>query len=130
MKKFRTLLVLLLTIVLTGCGNTKSLTCTAVDETVESTKNSTLRVKVKDKKIQDMRFTVDMLFPVEMQSQRQSYINEIKRTKPFIEATLIDGGIRMVTKMEDGSFIGIDAEQEITVSELREVLEIQGYTCK
>lgn len=130
MKKFRTLLVLLLTIVLTGCGNTKSLTCTAVDETAESTKNSTLRVKVKDKKIQDMRFTVDMLFPVEMQSQRQSYINEIKRTKPFIEATLIDGGIRMVTKMEDGSFIGIDAEQEITVSELREVLEIQGYTCK
>lgn len=130
MKRYGILVVLLLVLTLTGCSDAKRLTCTSTDESDGTTKFSTLNIKVKDKEVKDMKFTVDMIFPAEAQNQRQTYIDNIKRTKPFIDATLIDGGIRMVTKMEDGSFIGIDAGQEITISELREVLEVQGYTCK
>lgn len=130
MKKYGMFIVLVLIVLLTGCSETKKLVCTDRDDSSEIQKMSNLVIKVKDKKIKDMRFTVDMIFPANVQNQRQSYINEIKRTKPYMEATLIDNGIRLVTKMEDGSFIGIDAGQEITVSELREVLELQGYTCK
>lgn len=130
MKKYGMFIALVLIVLLTGCSETKKLVCTDRDDSSEIQKMSNLVIKVKDKKIKDMRFTVDMIFPANVQNQRQSYINEIKRTKPYMEATLIDNGIRLVTKMEDGSFIGIDAGQEITVSELREVLELQGYTCK
>lgn len=130
LKKRWIVIILLVMLSLTGCNSTKKLTCTATDDSSEIKKMSNLNIKVKDKKIKDMKFTVDMIFPDSSQNQRQSYINEIKRTKPYMQATLIDGGIRIVTEMEDGSFIGIDAGQEITISELREVLEIQGYTCK
>jgi len=112
------------------CKDTKKLTCTDEDVSSDIKKISDLSIKVKDKQIKDMTFTVDMIFPKESLSQRQSYMDEIRRTKPYMDVSLIDSGIRIVTEMEDGSFIGIDAGQEITISELKEVLEIQGYTCK
>ncbi len=129
MKKKGIVLVLIMTFFLTGCTSTKKLTCIAIDDSSDMKKTSNLVIKVKDKEIKDMKFTVDMIFPEEAQSQIQSYINEIQRSKPYMQVIRINGGIRLITKMEDGSFIGIDAGQEITISELREVLEIQGYTC-
>jgi len=130
MRKKWIVIIFLVMLSLTGCKDTKKLTCTDEDVSSDIKKISDLSIKVKDKQIKDMTFTVDMIFPKESLSQRQSYMDEIRRTKPYMDVSLIDSGIRIVTEMEDGSFIGIDAGQEITISELKEVLEIQGYTCK
>ena len=47
-----------------------------------------------------------------------------------MSASITDKGIRFVTKEHGGNFIGIDTTQDITISELKQVLEVQGYTCK
>ncbi len=130
MKKRYIILLLTLLLILTGCKDNKKLTCTSKDDSSEIKKISTLNIKVKDKTISDMKFTVDMIFPEAYQNQRQNYINEIKSTKPYMQTSLIDGGIRIVTEMDDGSFIGIKTDQEVSYNELKEVLEVQGYTCK
>lgn len=110
--------------------NTKSLTCTASGTSSDIKTKSTLEVKINNKKIKDMVFTVDMIFPDNMLDQRQDYVNMIRQTKPYMRASVTDKGIRFVTTKRGGSFIGIDTSQEITTSELKQVLEIQGYTCK
>lgn len=130
MKKRYMLFILFTLLILTGCSDTKKLTCTSTDESSDIKKYSTLEVKVKESKIKDIKFTVEMIFPESSMSQRQSMINEIKRTKPYMQATLIDNGIRLITVDKDDSFIGIPTDQEITYSELKEVLELQDYTCK
>lgn len=124
------LVVFLVIIYLIDSKNTKTLTCTASGTSSDIKTESNLEIKVDDKKIKDMEFTVNMIFPEELLDQRQSYVNMIRQTKPYMSATVTDDGIRFVTREHGGSFIGIDTSQEITVSELKQVLEIQGYTCK
>lgn len=124
------IIALIVVIILINSRDTKKLICRATDDSSTIKTESELVIKVKDKKVKDMDFTVDMIFPREQLSQRYSYINTIKQTKPYMNATIIDEGIKLVTEMEDGSFIGIDAEQEVTIAELKQVLEIQGYTCE
>lgn len=124
------LVVFLVIIYLIDSKNTKILTCTASGISSDIKTESNLEIKVDDKKIKDMEFTVNMIFPEELLDQRQSYVNMIRQTKPYMSATVTDDGIRFVTREHGGSFIGIDTSQEITVSELQQVLEIQGYTCK
>ena len=110
--------------------NTKTLICKAEDTSSNIQTKSHLEIKVNNKKIKDMKFTVDMLFPEELLEQRQNYVNAVRQTKPYMSASVTDKGIRLVTKEHGGSFIGINTSQEITISELKQVLEVQGYTCK
>lgn len=124
------IILLILMFMLTGCGNKKTLTCTSTDESSELKKYSTLTIKVKENKIDDMKFVVDIIFPTEYLSQRQAMMNEIKTSKPYMQVVAIDNGIRLITEDKNNSFIGIPTDQEITYSELKEVLELQDYTCK
>ncbi len=124
------LVVFLVIIYLIDSKNTKTLTCTASVTSSNIKTESNLEIKVNNKKIKDMVFTVNMIFPEELLDQRQSYVNMIRQTKPYMSTSVTDDGIRFVTREHGGSFIGIDTSQEITVSELQQVLEVQGYTCK
>lgn len=122
---FSTLLLLL-----TGCGDTKTLTCTASGENGDTKTDSTLVIKVNDDKVSSMKFTVDMIFPEEYQNQLQAMAYNIKMSKPYMQVSVIENGIRLITEDANDSFIGIDIGQEITYGELKEVLELQDYICE
>ena len=122
---FSTLLLLL-----TGCGDTKTLTCTASGENGDTKTDSTLVIKVNDDKVSSMKFTVDMIFPEEYQNQLQAMAYNIKMSKPYMQVSVIENGIRLITEDANDSFIGIDIGQEITYGELKEVLELQDYVCE
>ena len=124
------LIIFVIAIYLIYSKNTKSLICTATGTSSDIKTESTLDIKVNNKKIKDMVFTVDMIFPEELLNQRQDYVNMIRQTKPYMRASVTDKGIKLVTTERGGSFIGIDTSQEITISELKQVLEVQGYICK
>ena len=124
------IVLLIIFIAVISSIGTKSLTCTATGKSSDMKTNSKLEIKVKNKKIKDMVFTVDMIFPKELLNQRQSYVDMIRQTKPYMRASVTDEGIRFVTTESGGSFIGIDTSQEMTISELKQVLELQGYNCK
>ena len=109
--------------------NTQTLTCKAHDSSGEMPSKSVLEIKVNKQKIRDMKFTVDFTFPKNLLDQRQSYISYIKQTKPYMQVSITDTGIRLITKKHGSNFIGIDTSQKITIDELKQVLEVQGYKC-
>ena len=129
MKK-RFLVLLLMLIFLTGCGNTQELVCTASNIEDDIKSYSTLEIKIKENKVSDMEFIVDMEFPSEYQTQLPVIANNIKTSKPYMDVSIVDGKIRLVTKDSANSFLGIQMNQEITYGELKEVLELQDYKCK
>lgn len=124
------IIVLIITFTIVDSIGVKELTCTAKGKSSDIKTSSKLEIKVKNQKIKDMKFTLDMILPKDQQNQKEDYINMVRQTKPYMSASVIDNGVRFVTKMQNGSFIGIDADQEMTISELKEVLEVQGYSCK
>ena len=118
-------------VLLTGCGNRESLVCISTTESDEATSYATLDIDIKDNKIYDMEFTVDMEFPEEYTSQLRTIASNIQASKPYMEVYIVDNKIRMITTGDrDDSFLGIKIDQEITYGELKEVLELQGYTCE
>lgn len=119
-----------LLLLLTGCGDTKTLTCTASGENGDTKTDSTLVIKVNDDKVSSMKFTVDMIFPEKYQNQLQAMAYNIKMSKPYMQVSVIENGIRLITEDANDSFIGIDIGQEITYGELKEVLELQDYICE
>ena len=130
MKK-KYMLLLFCIVLSTGCGNRESLVCTSTMESDEATSYATLDIDIKDNKIYDMEFTVDMEFPEEYTSQLRTIASNIQASKPYMEVYIVDNKIRMITTGDrDDSFLGIKIDQEITYGELKEVLELQGYTCK
>lgn len=131
MKKKYILILFCMVFLLTGCGNSESLVCISTSESEDITSYSTLNVVVKDKKIYDMKFTVDMEFPEENTSQLRTIASNIQASKPYMDVYVVDGKVRMITTGDrDDSFLGIKIDQEITYGELKEVLELQGYNCK
>ena len=129
MKK-RFLILLLMLIFLTGCGNTQELVCTASNIEDDIKSYSTLEIKIKENKVSDIEFIVDMEFPSEYQTQLPVIANNIKTSKPYMDVLIVDGKIRLVTKDSANSFLGIQMNQEITYGELKEVLELQDYKCE
>ena len=124
------IILLAVVIILTGCSDTKKLTCTSIENKDDMQTDSVIEIKVKDNRVSDMKFTVDMKFKEGNQQDIQSMADSIKASKPYMDVTLISGGIRLVTTDDKDSFIGIKMDQEITYNELKEVLELQEYVCE
>ena len=76
MKK-KYMLLLFCIVLLTGCGNRESLVCTSTTESDEATSYATLDIDIKDNKIYDIEFTVDMEFPEEYTSQLRAIASNI-----------------------------------------------------
>ena len=130
MKKSYIILLLVMVIMFTGCSDTKKLTCKSIENKDDKQTDSVIEIKVKDNRVADMKFTVGMTFKEGNQQDIQSMADSIKASKPYMDVTLINGGIRLVTTDDKDSFIGIKMDQEITYNELKEVLELQEYVCE
>ena len=128
MKKYW--LLLFVVFMMIGCGNSQKLTCTFDDESEDIKKYSKIEVKVKDDRVADMKFTVDMIFPDEYRSQLSNMANSIRSSKPYMKVSLINGGIRLVTDNDKDSFIGIKMNQKITYGEIKGMFELQDYVCE
>ena len=126
----RRIFLFLMVFFLTGCGNSQKLVCTSSDDSEEIKKNSTLEIKVNEDRVVDMKFTVDMIFPDEYRSNINSMAESVRQSKPYMDVYIINSGIRLVTKDDKDNFIGIKMNQKITYGEIKEVLELQGYSCK
>ena len=131
MKKRYVIVFVLMLFCLTGCGDTQKLVCTATTEEGDIKSYSTLEIKIKENKVSNMEFIVDMEFPREYQNQLLMIANNIKNSKPYMDVSIVNGKIRLITQDDpDESFLGIKIDQEITYSELKEVLELQDYQCE
>lgn len=122
------IVVIALSIVISNKG-VETLTCTTEGELYESSAKSKLVISLKDKKIKDMKVSIDLKLDDEMMAQRDLLIQSIEaQGKSEVEAT--DDGIRLSSGMSGSYFSAMGLTKDTKYSELKEVLEVQGFTCK
>lgn len=107
----------------------KSLTCTTEGTLYDSPSKSTLEISLKDDKIKDMYVTIDVKLNDELMTQRDTLIQNIE-AQGKSEATATKDGIRLSSKMGSSFFTSMGLTSNTKYNELKEVLEVQGFTCQ
>lgn len=117
-------------ITLTGCEsqNTKTLTCKTTGEIEDRPSKSTLVVKIKDKEVKDMKLTLEMTLKEEQQPYKQAIINQMKQKTKRVYST--KDGIKAIFDMGSEYFNTLGLSKDVSYNEIKQVLEIQGYTCE
>lgn len=122
------IIVIAISFVISNKGVEK-LICTTEGELYESPSKSKLEISVKDNKIKDMYITIDVTLKEELMAQRDLLIQSIAaQGKSEVEAT--KDGIRLTSGMSGSYFTSMGLTENTKYSELKEVLEVQGFTCK
>lgn len=123
-------LLLFIILSLTGCGNSnsKTLTCTVTDTKDGRTTTSDLVVKVINNEVRDMTLTLDITLPKGAEDYRQAMIYQLSQKTDKIYST--NNGLKAVFDMGSSYFNTLGITKDASYSELKEVLELQGYTCK
>lgn len=107
----------------------EQLVCTTEGELYDSPSKSELVINLKDKKIRDMSITIDIYLDEEMMKERDSLIQMIEmQGKSAVSKT--DKGIRLNSGMNSSYFASLGISEKTHYKELKEVLEVQGFSCK
>ncbi len=122
-------LILLISLVfLTGCGNTKTLNCSVTSKEEGGETVSNLRIKIKDNKIDDMRLTLNMTLSPEQKAYKQTIIEQMQQKTDRVYAT--NDGIKAIFGMDSSYFDNFGISKDAKIGEVKQVLELQGYTCE
>lgn len=122
------ILVIVLSFVITNRG-VDTLTCTTEGELYESPSKSKLEISVKNNKIKDMYITIDVKLNDELMAQRDLLIQNIE-AQGKSEVIETKDGIRLTSGMSGSFFTSMGLTSDTKYNELKEVLEVQGFTCK
>lgn len=122
------ILVIAISFVISNKG-VETLTCTTEGELYESPSKSKLEISVKDNKIKNMYVTIDVKLSDELMEQRDILIQNIA-AQGKSEVTETKDGIRLSSGMGSSYFTSMGLTKDTKYNELKEVLEIQGFTCK
>lgn len=109
--------------------NTKKLVC-SVDSDFQGMKSKiNLDIKIKEQKIKDMDIVIDAILPDEYMNQKQEIINSISASGKM-EATSTKDGIRFTSGIGSEYFKSLGVNINTSYNELKEALELQGFSCK
>ncbi len=124
------LLLLIMLISITGCGNsdTKTLKCSVTNSTDGRNMTSDLKVKVKNDEVKDMTLTLNIELPKDQQANKQAMIYQMRQKTDQVYST--DNGIKAIFGMNSSYFNTLGITKNASYSELKQVLELQGYTCE
>lgn len=109
--------------------NTKKLVC-SVDSDFQGMKSKVnLDIKIKEQKIKDMDIVIDAILPDEYMNQKQEIINSISASGKM-EAISTKDGIRFTSGIGSEYFKSLGVNINTSYNELKEALELQGFSCK
>lgn len=109
--------------------NTKKLVC-SVDSDFQGMKSKiNLDIRIKEQKIKDMDIVIDAILPDEYMNQKQEIINSISASGKM-EATSTEDGIRFTSGIGSEYFKSLGVNINTSYNELKEALELQGFSCK
>lgn len=109
--------------------NIQNLTCTTTGKMYEMDSKTTLKVKLKDNTIKNMNLTIDLIVPKEDPTYKKNLLNYFK-SEGKMQVTSTDEGIRFKMGMQDEYFKTLGLNEKSSYQDLKEALNIQGYTCK
>ncbi len=120
--------VVLISIMVYGSGNTKTLKCSAIGSRDGGTTTSDLEVKIKNNVVKDMTLTLQVEIPEDQQEYKQAMIYQMRQKTDQVSTT--ENGIKAVFGMDSSYFNTFGITKDASYSELKQVLELQGFTCK
>ncbi len=128
--KNKLILLMIMISLITGCGNSnrKVLNCSVTSSEEGTTSKSDLKIKVKNNEIEDMRLTLNMTLSKEQKAYREAIMAQMRQKTDRVYAT--NDGIKAIFGMDSSYFDNFGISKTGTVGELKQVLELQGYTCK
>ena len=109
--------------------NTKKLTCYVNGEFYGMESKTTLESSVKNNEIKKMKISIDVIIPVQYESEKQNLINSI-RSQGKMDVVSTKDGIKLKTGMNSEYFKTLGLSKTTSYGELREALEAQGYDCE
>lgn len=131
MKKGKLLVLsLILVTVLTGCGSNKELSCTMTDSSSGLEVKSSVNVKLKNSKVDDMNVIVDAKIPEELKEQKQVIIDTLKGTDNSFEVSETEDGVRLTAGKDSKYFSNVDLNEKVSYKELKDTFEAEGFKCE
>ncbi len=127
--KSKVFIILIILFMMSGCGSkTKTLYCTATSSEEGRTSESELRIRVKNEEVQDMRLTLNMTLSKEEKAYREMIMDQMRQKTDKVYAT--NEGVKAIFGMDSSYFEGFGISKEASIGEIKQVLELQGYSCK
>lgn len=129
MKSKLFILILFFSLIVTGCGSeTKTLKCTATSNNDIGTTNSDLEIKVRSGEVKDMTLTVEVELTEDNQEYKEAMAYQMLQKTSQVYTT--EKGLRAIFDMDNSYFQTLNISKDASYSELKQVLELQGYTCE
>ncbi len=124
------LLIAFFLVSLTGCGNDhiKTLSCLATNSENGLKTKSDLKITIKDNQVEDMELTLNVVLPDGEQSYKQAMMSQMRQKTSKVYST--KDGIKAIFGMGSSYFDAFGITKDASYNELKQVLELQGYTCK
>lgn len=127
MKKISIILLILLTLTLTGCGNTKTLTCKTSSNFHGLDSDATIKLKIRNDELTDANIEIDIEAD---EVGRKSIINYFNQSSKKMQILETSTGVKLSGGMDSEFFEALSLTQEIKYGEVKQVMELQGYTCE
>ncbi len=124
------LLVMTILISSSGCekSNTKTLNCTVTSSSEGRNTTSDLKIKIKDDEVRDMKLTLNIELSEEEQSNKRAIMNQLRQKTEKVYSR--ENGIEAEFDMGNSYFSTLGITTDAKYSELKQVLEFQGYACE
>lgn len=106
---------------------TKTLICTVSGEFYEMKSTTNLEIKVNSNKVRSITETINVTVPSDI--NKQALISQIEASGKM-EVSNTKEGIKLKSNMNNSYFDTLGLDRNITYSELKSALELQGYTCE
>lgn len=132
MKKGKLLLALpIVALALTGCGGSKTLTCTNSTTTSGMETKSTVEIKFNKNTVDAMNVTMDMKVPDEYKDQKQTLIDTLKTSMKGMDVSETKDGIRIKADSNSEYFDSFNIDKKnAKYDDAKKAFEAQGYKCK
>ncbi len=119
----------LITLIILSEKNTDYLTCKIDGEFNGMESKTTLTIKLRKNKLKDMNMEINVKVPENGEVKKEDLINYINY-QGKMKATDTIEGVKLTTDMHSGYFDTLGLSTKTKKEELKQTLELQGYTCK
>ena len=123
------IILFLITIIIVSEKNTEYLNCNLNGDFNGMESKTELNIEIRKNKVKDIKMTIDVKVPDDGEVSKEeliSYINYQGKMK----AISTDDGVELTSDMHSGYFDTLGLSTKSSSQELKQILELQGYSCK
>lgn len=123
------ILAALTALIMTSEKNTEYLTCKVSGDFQGMESHTILKATIRKNKLKEMNMTIDVNIPEDSETSKEDIINYINSQGKMTGETT-SNGVKLTADMHGGYFDTLGLSKETTFNELKQILELQGYTCE